>query len=97
VCGPWEIVKTAGIDESPPVWFIACEIDYLGRMVDPGQRIEDNLTLQLEPGSYLVQVDVFWECVLGEPKRISPTETYYGEFRDCAGRSQILSAPFEVR
>lgn len=95
VCGPWEIVSAG--DPDRPVWFIACEIDYLGYRVEPGESLVDALGVDLDPGNYQARTSVFGECELGEPKSISPQETYYGEFGACAVQQEVMSPTFIVQ
>jgi hypothetical protein len=94
VCGPWEVVTPD--DPDRPVWGVECEIDYLGHQVKPGGVFTDRLSVQLPPGSYGVQTRVYSDCELGEPKEISATETYYGEFGACAHGQEVGSPMFAV-
>jgi hypothetical protein len=94
VCGPWEIVRPD--DPDRPAWGVACEVDYLGYEVKSGAVFTDQLSVKLPPGSYGVQTRVYSDCQLGEPKRISSRETYYGDFGACARWQQVASSVFEV-
>ena len=94
ICGPWEVVNPAEPDR--PVWTVACEIDYLGHRVEAGASFTDSLSVRLLPGIYSVQTPAYSDCTLGEPKRISARETYYGNFSDCARRQTVTSPQFAV-
>jgi hypothetical protein len=93
VCGPWEIL---GADDLRPDWFVTCEIDYLGHRVAPNSTFSDELLLGLEPGTYQARTQVYSQCKLGEPKTISATETFYGEFVKCAVHELVVSPPFVI-
>jgi hypothetical protein len=93
ICGPWSIIRTG---TKKLLWFMECEVDYLGHKVDPGQIFADSLSLYLQAGSYEVGTEVYGDCILGEPKSISAKETYYGEFDDCAIWQEIVSESFGV-
>lgn len=94
ICGPWEVVRPA--DPDRPVWYTACEIDYLGYRVEPGGVFSDSLTVSLDPGHYQVRTRWHGGCTLGEPKPIGPRETHYGDFDDCATRATAWSDGFDV-
>ncbi len=94
VCGPWEVSRES--DPSRPVWLTACEIDYLGYQVKPGQVFSDQLSLELEPGRYQVRTTAFSDCELPPPKEVSSSETYFGPFEACGCRQELLSAAFEI-
>jgi len=91
ICGPWRVVLA---DADTLYWSIECEIDYLGHEIGPGETFVGSLQVSLEPGSYRVQVEVYGDCTLGEPKTISARETYFGEFRACTTRDVVYSDPF---
>jgi hypothetical protein len=93
ICGPWDIIRA---DSHESVWFIECEIDYLGHEIDPGESFSGSLKPHLDPGSYRARTEIYGECSLGEPKTISARETYYGEFSACTIREEIVSEPFRV-
>jgi len=94
VCGPWRVVEAVTLD-----WYLAtvCEEDYLGYKVEPGEPFADNLQFKVEPGSYRVQVEVYGDCVLGEPRTISAKETYYGLPNTCGTRAVVYSNPFDIK
>ena len=81
------------------MYALACEIDYLGHKIEPGQTFADrpDLGQGLDSGTYQARVEVYAGCTLGEPQVISAGETNYGRFGDCQVRETVLSAPFEVR
>jgi hypothetical protein len=99
ICGPWHLYRQ--VQEGWEVaWEIDCEIDYLGHKIEPGQAFSDTFSLRdhywiAEPGLYKIEVEVYSDCILGAPEVISPWETYYGEFEDCATR-EVVSCTFDV-
>ena len=93
ICGPWSLADAESLRD---FWFIECEIDYLGHKVEPGASYAGSLALFIDEGSYRVRTWVYGDCTLGEPKVISPRETYYGEFHECAVWEEAMSDPFGV-
>jgi len=95
VCGPWEVFSVT--DPTRPVWFWACEIDYLGHEALPGDQVTGEVAVTLDAGEYAVRTDVFSDCHLEAPKKLSGGETYFGPFEGCSNRQKITSVPFFLR
>ena len=94
ICGPWEVFRVN--DPDRPIWFLACETDYLGHRVEAGTSWVNELELSEAAGSVAVRTSVFSGCDLGQPKELGPNDTFFGSFDACASRIVVTSSPFHL-